>query len=101
MNIAQIANVSSVSSEFSLDSAQSLQAEDNKTFSQWMVTQAEDLNSMAISSENAVSQIASGDVENLHQIIMGMEKAKMSFELAVQVRDKLLEGYHEILRMQV
>lgn len=106
MNVDQIINVGSVASEFQtnpLSEAISNQqpAQIDKTFSDWLVDQAESLNQKAMASEAAVAGVAGGKVENLHQIILGMEKAKQSFELAVQVRNKLLEGYQEILRMQV
>ena len=100
MDINQIQSISSVLPDMSLDSSQSIQA-DSKTFSDWLVEQGNELNSLSIGTEDAVKQVATGEVDNLHQIILGMNKADLSFELAVQVRDKLLEGYHEILRMQV
>jgi flagellar hook-basal body complex protein FliE len=33
--------------------------------------------------------------------MMSLEKAKLSFELALQVRNKLLEAYQDIMRMQI
>jgi flagellar hook-basal body complex protein FliE len=101
MNINQIQNISSVMPDMSIDSLQSAQVDNTKTFSDWLVDQSSELNQLAINSEEAVKEISSGEVDNLHQIILGMEKAKLSFDLAVQVRDKLLEGYNKILRMQV
>lgn len=101
MNINQIQGITSLMPELSVDSTQNIQADDTKTFSDWLVEQGTELNNLAINSEEAVKQVSSGDVDNLHQVILGMEKAKLSFDLAVQVRDKLLEGYHKILRMQV
>ncbi len=45
--------------------------------------------------------LVAGDVENLHQVMMSLEKAKLSFELVVQVRNRLLEAYQDVMRMQV
>lgn len=103
MNIDQIVNVGSLTADMTVGSSMQSNMADqaSKPFSSWLVEQTENLNQLAIASENAVAEVAEGNVENLHQIILGMEKAKKSFELAVQVRNKLLEGYQEVLRMQV
>lgn len=38
---------------------------------------------------------------SLHQAMIAMEEASVSFQLMVEVRNKLLEGYQELMRMQV
>lgn len=46
-------------------------------------------------------RVAAGDLSNLHQAAIAMEEAKMTLQLAVQVRNKIVEAYQEISRMQV
>jgi flagellar hook-basal body complex protein FliE len=43
---------------------------------------------------------AGGDV-SLHQAVISMEEANVSFQLMVEVRNKLLDAYQEIMKMQV
>ncbi|MEW6417097.1 MAG: flagellar hook-basal body complex protein FliE [Nitrospirota bacterium] len=50
-------------------------------------------------AEKAVKELASGG--DITQAIIAMEKADMSFNLMVEVRNKLLSAYEEIMRMQV
>lgn len=50
-------------------------------------------------AENAVKQLASGG--DVTQAIISMEKADMSFQLMVEVRNRLLNAYDEVMRMQV
>jgi len=50
-------------------------------------------------ADKAVKDLASGG--ELTQAIVAMEKADMSFQLMVEVRNKLLSAYEEIMRMQV
>ncbi len=50
-------------------------------------------------ADSAVKELASGG-DITHAIIM-MEKADMSFQLMVEVRNKLLNAYDEVMRMQV
>jgi flagellar hook-basal body complex protein FliE len=37
----------------------------------------------------------------IHEVMMRLETAKLSFELAVQVRNRILEAYQDVLRMQI
>ncbi len=45
--------------------------------------------------------LATGEVENLHQVMVRLEEARMSFQLLMQVRNRALESYQELMRMQV
>ena len=46
-------------------------------------------------------ELATGKSENLHDAMINLEKAETAFKLLVQVRNKAIEAYHEIMRMQV
>lgn len=50
-------------------------------------------------AENAVRELSSGG--DITQAIISMEKADMTFNLMIEVRNKLLSAYEEIMRMQV
>jgi len=50
-------------------------------------------------ADTAVKELASGG--DMTQAIIAMEKADMSFNMMVEVRNKLLNAYEEIMRMQV
>lgn len=49
----------------------------------------------------AVSALQSGQNVSLHQAVLAMEEASISFQLMVEVRNKLLESYQELMRMQI
>lgn len=59
------------------------------------------VNDKQIASEHLLQDLASGKTDNIHHVMMSLEDAKMSLQMLVQVRNKLLEGYQEVLRMQV
>ncbi len=48
-----------------------------------------------------VSGLLSGQSASLHQTMIAMEEASVSFQLMVEVRNKLLESYQEMMRMQI
>jgi len=47
------------------------------------------------------TKLFTGETDNLHQAMIAMQEASVAFSLMVEVRNKLVEGYQEIMRMQV
>jgi flagellar hook-basal body complex protein FliE len=52
-------------------------------------------------ANDAVSGLMSGKNVSLHQTMISMEEANVSFQMMVEVRNKLLDSYQELMRMQV
>ncbi len=52
-------------------------------------------------AEKAIQAFANGEVKDIHTVVIAMEKADMSLQTLMQVRNKLLTAYEEISRMQV
>ena len=48
-----------------------------------------------------VNGLLSGQNIPLHRVMIAMEEASVAFQMMVEVRNKLLEGYQELMRMQV
>ena len=59
------------------------------------------VNDLQINSEHAIQGLASGENKNLHEVMIEVEKASISFQFMAQVRNKALEAYQEVMRMQV
>lgn len=70
-------------------------------FATWLDRQASALDAQLGTAEQSLTQLASGESSNLHRVMLDLEQARLSFQLAVQVRNKLLEGYQELMRMQI
>lgn len=52
-------------------------------------------------AETELRDLATGKQGNIHHVMLALEDARLSFQLLVQVRNKVLESYQELLRMQV
>lgn len=52
-------------------------------------------------SDIQTTGLATGQVENIHEVMISAEKASLSLELTMQVRNKVVEAYQEVMRMQV
>lgn len=61
----------------------------------------EEVNDKQLASAGALRGLLSGENVPLHRVIIAAEEASISFQLMVEVRNKLLEAYQELMRMQV
>ena len=59
------------------------------------------VNEMQLKADEANMQLVTGEAEDLHSVLLTAEEARLAFELAVQVRNKLVESYQEINRIQL
>jgi flagellar hook-basal body complex protein FliE len=59
------------------------------------------LNTQLSSADSSMANFASGGSADLQSVMLQMEEASVSLKSAVDVRDKLLEAYQEIMRTQL
>lgn len=61
----------------------------------------QDVSAKQAAAGESVNGLLSGQNVSLHQTMIAMEEASISFQLMVEVRNKMLESYQELMRMQV
>lgn len=59
------------------------------------------INQQLLASQVDLQQMATGEVQNLHQVMIRLEESRVAFQLMMQVRGRLLEAYQDIMKMQV
>lgn len=60
-----------------------------------------EVNKMQNQADQATVNLATGNVEDVHKAMIEMQKAKLALDFTIQVRNKVIEAYQEIMRMQV
>lgn len=60
-----------------------------------------DVNNMQNKADQAIEDFATGKVKNMHEVMISMKKAEMSFQFLMETRNKLVEAYKEVTRMHV
>jgi flagellar hook-basal body complex protein FliE len=60
----------------------------------------DDLESVHAQAERKVSELLEGNGMDVHSAMIAVEKAELSFQLMMQVRNKIVQAYQEIARMQ-
>lgn len=58
-----------------------------------------DVNDLQHESKKMVTDFLNGDVTDVHQVMVAAEKASVGLDLTMQIRNKLVEAYREVMRM--
>ncbi len=60
-----------------------------------------EVNETQLKSEKSAEMFASGETDSIHKVVIDMEEAILSMKMASQVRNKAIEAYQDIMRMQI
>jgi len=70
-------------------------------FSKTLVQALDKVNEMQLEAEATARAVAAGKTDELHRAVIAAEKAHLSLQLTIAIRNRALEAYQEIMRMQV
>jgi flagellar hook-basal body complex protein FliE len=72
-----------------------------KTFAETLKAAVHDVNEQQKVADVKMQELATGKNHNIPEVMIAAEKADISLKLMVQVRNKIIEAYQEIMKMQV
>lgn len=52
-------------------------------------------------ANDQIASFVAGENENLHEVMIALNEAELTFQLMTEVRNRMLDTYHELMRMQV
>lgn len=99
MNINAYVNNTKIFSELEKNPVEA--ATKNNTFLETLEEKLSEVNDKQIEADNLTQKFIQGEEEDIHKVMLSTEEAKLSLELAVQIRNKLVEAYQEFNRMQI
>jgi flagellar hook-basal body complex protein FliE len=70
-------------------------------FANMFATLVRQTNTAQKTADDALARLAAGDPVQLHQVMLQVQEASLLTQLTLQVRNKVIEAYQEIIRMQV
>jgi len=73
----------------------------DKTFGKMLMDALNDVNDLQQKASQTSVDLATGKIEDVSQVVIAAEKAAVALQLTIQVRNKMLESYQEMMRMQV
>ena len=71
-----------------------------KSFSEFLKAQIDDVNKTQVEADQSVAAVATGRSHNIHEMMIALDRADVSFRMMTKVRNKAVEAYQEIMRMQ-
>jgi flagellar hook-basal body complex protein FliE len=72
-----------------------------KNFSDYLSSTIDQAVNAEHSSDAAVEKLSAGKAQNMHQVMLAVEEADISLRMLVQIRNKALQAYDDIMRMQI
>lgn len=76
-------------------------AEVQASFLETMQSMIGSVNESQLAGDNAIERLQRGDAQHLHEVMLAVEEADVSLRMLVQVRNKAMTAYEEIMRMQI
>ena len=69
-------------------------------FSKLVTGFIDETNKAQIGSDQAINDLVTGKTDNVQQVVMAVANAEMSFQMFMEIRNKLIDSYNELMRMQ-
>ena len=79
----------------------SVQTPPSSSFGQALQKSLEQVNRLQLAADANINDLATGKQTDIHQTMIAVEKASVSFELMMQIRNKVISAYDKIMRTQV
>lgn len=75
--------------------------EGGKSFADTLGDAMNSVNDMHKQADVAMQGIATGENKNIPEVLIAVEKADIAFKMMLQVRNKIIDAYQEVMKMQV
>jgi flagellar hook-basal body complex protein FliE len=100
MNDLKISDLQSILPEIKTSQTQATDAS-SRPFADYIKASLTDVNRQMLTADERIQDLASGKQQDIHKTMISMQKAEISFELVMQIRNKLMTAYDEIRRMSI
>lgn len=95
----QIGSINSIDSQLVTATNKATPMEVTNSFSNYLSDAIKQVNQAQITSQVMGQKLATGEIQDVHQVTIAGQQATVMLDLAVQVRNKVIESYQEIMRM--
>lgn len=75
--------------------------DDSTSFSKVLTSTIQETNELSIDADRKIHELVAGKSKDIHGTMIALEKAEISMRLMMQLRNKMVEAYQEVMRMQV
>ena len=100
MNVSGIGPASSVTAHRPVVQTDGT-AEPARGFGQTVTDLLKGANAQHLQADAAISDLMAGNSEGVHQVVLAVAKADLAFRMVLEIRNRLIESYQEVMRMQI
>jgi flagellar hook-basal body complex protein FliE len=99
----QIQSISPLQNGVALDkiSKTSPSSKSVPSFKETLGSFMKDVNSMQLKADESISKMASGEITDVHQVMNAVEEANVAFNMMMEIRNKVMDAYQEVLRLRL
>lgn len=76
-------------------------SESRTSFADILKNMLNEVQTLQTDAESKTQALLAGDTQQIHQVMIASEKAYLALQLTLEIRNKLVEAYQEIMRIQV
>lgn len=70
-------------------------------FSEFLTEAINNVNESQLNSEHYKKMLATGELDNLHDLTIASDKADVALQVTLSIRNKIVDAYKEIMRIQI
>jgi flagellar hook-basal body complex protein FliE len=100
MNIINTENITPIIGRQNIPSEIQKITDNQTSFKDTLKSMLTEVNDEQLEASKKVQQFLKGEITDVHQVMIAGEKASVSMELTLAIRNKLLDAYRQIMRMQ-
>lgn len=91
----------SFSSNSGLKGKSTVKNDSTMSFKDMLAQALDTVNNLQLNADLMAQKVATGEITDIHQVLMAVEEVNLGLQLTMQIRNKIIEAYQEIMRMQV
>ena len=93
--------IQNIEKELSTNKVNGQKEQGKVDFSEVLKSALDDVSNVEKTAEEQIKQAITGDDTNVHKTLIAVEKADLSFKMMMEIRNKLMDAYNEIMRIRV
>ncbi|MBD3344700.1 MAG: flagellar hook-basal body complex protein FliE [Chitinivibrionales bacterium] len=101
--MAQINPIGPVDDGQKAGRASRLHAKDKNapTFKDTLKGVMKDVNDMQVKADKSIEKMVAGEITDVHQVMSAVEEANVAFNMMMEIRNKVMDAYQEVMRMRL
>lgn len=71
------------------------------SFKQTFESFLKDVNEMQVKADQSIEKMAAGEITDVHQVMSTVQEANVAFNMMMEIRNKVMDAYQEVIRMRL